>query len=226
MGDISDRPKKRKSQSPHTDRNQAKIRDNGRPKASDGKKPITPANNSAVDVSTSGEDLGGNPNVITRKRKSILQPSGGKFSKKAAARRRNLAATQDPDDSQQDEEDGVNSHEAAEVSPIITIRNAKDLALLNNPPTNRSPNGTPSPNFLPRKYLELKVVEYPLPSTDPQGPGDLWTCTFEGCFHRVHEASSSAGKKRIKDHFKTHATQAQEKIDLALDESRPYLPVE
>lgn len=186
--------------------------------------PITPVNSSSIDVSSSSEDAGGNPNVITRKRKSILQPSGGKFSKKAAARRRSLAATQDRDDSQQDEGEGV--LDVTEDSPITTIRNAKDLELLTNPPSNRSPDATPSPKFLPRKYLELKVVEYDLPSIEAQGPGDLWTCTFEGCFHRIHEASTATGKKRIKDHFKTHATQAQEKINLALDESRPYLPVE
>lgn len=165
--------------------------------------------------------------MITRKRKSILQPSGGKFSKKAAARRRNLAATQDPNESQEDDDEVANSQDPAEESPVTTIRNAKDLELLTNPPTYRSsPDATPSPTFLPRKYLALKVVEYSLPSTEPQGPGDLWTCTFEGCFHRVHEASTSSGNIRIKEHFKIHATQAQEKIDLALNESRPYLPVE
>ena len=109
----------------------------------------------------------------------------------------------------------------SEASPITTIRGAEDLELL----TNSSPDDAQRPKYLPRKYLELRVVEYDLPSTEPQGPGDLWTCTFESCFHRIHGASKSDGKARVIEHFETHATQAQEKIDLALNESRPYLPV-
>ncbi|KAK4696788.1 hypothetical protein P7C71_g1181, partial [Lecanoromycetidae sp. Uapishka_2] len=166
-------------------------------------------------------------NALSRYATQVFEdPSGGKFSNKAAARRGNLAATRDSDARQQGDEEDDFGEEPIETSPITTIRNAEDLELLTNPPTNRSPVATLSPEFLPRKYLQLKVVEYELPSTTPQGPGDLWTCTFEGCFHRVHEASTSTGKSRIKGHFKSHATQAQEKIDLALDESRPYLPVE
>lgn len=179
--------------------------------------------NQAVDVSSDEEDSR-NINVVGRKHKSVLQPSGGKYSRKAAARRKGLRATQESGDSLSDE----NSDERAqsEDSPILTIHNAKDLELLTNPPAVRlSQEANPSPRFLPRTYLELKVVEYDLPSTEPQGPGDLWTCTFDGCFHRVHEASSSDGKAKVKEHFKTHATQAQEKIELVLKESRPYLPV-
>lgn len=157
-------------------------------------------------------------NGVGRKQKSILQPSGGKYSKKAAARQQGLQATWD-ENSRIDE--GVH----LENSPITTLRNAEDLGILTNPPDRSSQEIDPTPRFLPRKYLELKLVDYDLPSTEPQGPGDLWTCTFEGCFHRVHEASTTGGKRRMQEHFKTHASQAQEKIDLALDESRPYLPV-
>lgn len=224
--------RKRKSQSPDEEpvlqskkhkrkaAEQAELRIHLLPKGVVGK---TPQRKHAVDISSDEEDSK-NINVVGRKHKSVLQPSGGKYSKKAAARRKGLRATQESCDSLNDE----NSDERAqsEESPIMTIHNAKDLELLTNPPADRlSPEATPSPKFLPRTYLELKVVEYDLPSTEPQGPGDLWTCTFDGCFHRVHEASSSDGKLRLQEHFKTHATQAQEKIDLVLNESRPYLPV-
>ena len=223
----SDRPRKRKSQSPEDSEASApKRRKRGRPRSSEIQHPHTPITDCNPGISPSGDDeRGAIPNVVTRKRKSILQPSGGKYSKKAAGRRKGPAAMTSANDSQAASDEEL----AADDSPITTLRNAKDLKLLTNPPTNRltpdPDDHPPSPKFLPRKYLELKVVSYDLPSTDPQGPGDLWTCTFEGCYHRVHEASTAAGKKRIKEHFKTHATQAQEKIDLVLDESRPYLPV-
>lgn len=223
---------KRKSQSPHDEpglqskrhkrkaAQQAESRIHLLPK---GLVVKTPQAKQAVNISSDEED-DNNVDVVGRKHKSVLQPSGGKYSKKAAARRKSLRATQGSGDSLNDE----NSDERAnpEGSPITTIRSAKDLELLTNPPVDRSPpEATPSLKFLPRKYLELKVVEYDLPSTEPQGPGDLWTCTFDGCFYRVHEASLSDGKMKVKEHFQTHATQAQEKIDLVLNESRPYLPV-
>ena len=42
----------------------------------------------------------------------------------------------------------------------------------------------------------------------------------------MHAASTAEGKERVKAHFREHADAAQAKIDLALKESRPYLPVE
>ena len=123
------------------------------------------------------------------------------------------------------EEENDEDSQFSEGSPVTTLRTAEDLELLTNPAKDESPADAHLLEYLPRKYLELKVVDYDLPSTEPQGPGDLWTCTFESCFHRVHEASKLDGKARIMEHFDTHATQAREKIDLALNESRPYLPV-
>ena len=224
MEEESDRPKKRKSPSTDTGSNPVKKRKRGRPNSSEVQPPHTPATNSIEDVSSSGDERVGNPNVITRKQKSILRPSGGKSSKKTAARRKGPAVFDEPSSDLEDEDDD-GSQSAAEESPITTIRNAKDLELLTNAPSDRSSPHEDAPKFLPRKYLELKVVEYDLPSTEPQGPGDLWTCTFEGCYHRVHEASTADGEKRIKEHFKTHALAAQEKLDLVVNESRPYLPV-
>ena len=124
-----------------------------------------------------------------------------------------------------EEEGNDENSQFSEESPITTIHTAEDLEMLTNPPGEGSPVDDHRVKYLPRKYLELRVVEYDLPSTEPQGPGNLWTCTFEGCSYRVHEASKPDGKARIMEHFKTHATRAQEKIDLALNESRPYLPV-
>lgn len=230
-----DGSRKRKSQSPHDEQN-LQIKKYKRKAAQQAESRIQqlprglvikpPHARQAVDVLSSDEEGDTNIDVVGRKHKSVLQPSGGKYSKKAAARKKGLRATQETGDTQNDE--GENSDERAhpEESPITTIRNGKDLELLTNPAANSSsPGATPSPKFLPRKYLELKVLEYDLPSTEPQGPGDMWTCTFDGCFYRVHEAPSSEGRNRVKEHFKTHASQAQEKIDLVLTESRPYLPV-
>ena len=223
MQDNNIRSKKRKSQSPRTEGSQPK-RGKRRRRTSESTQPTTPINQSILDISSNNEDVG-DPLIPVRKRKSQLRPSGGKSAKKAAARKGRLRQAQNSDNFHEDTVEV--DQNLAQESPVITLRNAKDLEDLTNPPGIRaSPDASPGSKFLPRKYLELKVVEYDLPLIESQGPGDLWTCTFDGCFFRVHEASTLKGKKKIKGHFKTHASSAQEKIDLALDESRPYLPVE
>ena len=185
--------------------------------------PETPPSNQALNALSSDED--GISNVLTRKRKSILQPSGGKTARKTAGRRKSLLAVDGLTKIPYREEEKEEGSQFSEESPITTIRSADNLELMTNPPVEGFPANAHGVSYLPQKYLELSVVEYNLPPTESQGPGDLWTCTFEGCFHRVHEASKTDGKARIVEHFKAHATQTQEKIDLALNESRPYLPV-
>lgn len=221
-----DGSRKRKSQSPHTEGPKDKKTRKGKAAAQvEHHLPETPPSNHILDSVSSDEKEDDIPNVLTRKRKSILQPSGGKTARKAAGRRKSLLAVDGSIKGSHEDEENDEDSLFSEGSPITTIRTAEDLELLTNPPREGSPDDAHDPKYLPRKYLELRVVEYDLPSTEPQGPGDLWTCTFEGCFHRIHEASKPDGKARIMEHFKTHAAQAQDKIDLALNESRPYLPV-
>ncbi|KAI4214104.1 MAG: hypothetical protein LQ351_003189 [Letrouitia transgressa] len=144
-----------------------------------------------------------------RKSTSILQPKGSKFSKKAANRRRSPDAA-DVDNAQVSE--GNSSGEdplPREVSPLAAV----------------SRRDVPQPNLLAHRYDEIKVIPHEIPTDQPQGPGDLWTCPFENCEQRVHQGSEPKGQAKIKEHFQLHAQQAQEKIDLALKESRPYLPV-
>ena len=169
------------------------------------------------------------PTVITRKRKSILRPSGGKSAKKAktaAEGRGGLSAREEDGDS--DEENLEKATPSAHDSTITTIKNGEHLDQITNPhnrPDNHESRDRSSPpRFLPLKYLELSVAEYDIPSTRPQGPGGLWRCTFEGCHARVHQAGTQSGQERVKEHLKTHIV--KEKINLVLDESRPYLPVE
>lgn len=219
-----DSSKKRKSQSPHTEGPKDKKTRKSKPAAQvECHMPQTPPPERVQDSVSSNED--GVPDVLTRKRKSILQPSGSQTARKAAGRRKSFLAGDGHIECFYGKEESDEESQSSEGSPITAIRTAEDLELLTNSLGEGSPDDAHGLKYLPRKYLELRVVEYDLPSAEPQGPGDLWTCTFEGCLHRVHEASRPDGKARIMEHFKTHATQAQEKIDLALNESRPYLPV-
>ena len=219
-----DSSKKRKSVSPRMEGTKDKKTCKGKLVAQlERHLPETAPSEQVLDSLSSDED--GVPNVLTRKRKSILQPSGSKTARKAAGRRKSFLAVDGLTECFHSKEESDEEPRPSDESPITAIRTAEDLEFLTNSLGEGCPDDDHCLKYLPRKYLELRVVEYDLPSAEPQGPGDLWTCTFEGCLHRVHEASRPDGKARIMEHFKSHATQAQEKIDLALNESRPYLPV-
>ncbi|KAL8750485.1 MAG: hypothetical protein Q9184_006412 [Pyrenodesmia sp. 2 TL-2023] len=162
-----------------------------------------------------------------RKSKSILRPKGSKFSKKGSGRRQSLPPISDSGE----EVDSDTEAEAGlpEPSPLAAVasreapREVKRGSLQHLP--RELPPDSAYPYYLPRKVAEVKIVSYDIPSDQAQGPGDLWTCALDDCNHRVHEASKAKGRTQIKEHFQDHARQAQEKIDLALSEARPYLPV-
>lgn len=166
------------------------------------------------------EDGPARPSLRSHERKSILQPKGSKFSKKAAGRRNSLRAaqTQRNDDNYEDDE----IMEDASPLAIATTSNHNKR----QPPSGQNTSEAPYHEYLPDPYIEVKLVHYDLPTTLPQGPGDLWSCEFEGCFTRIYEGSTEEGKEKIKQHFREHKESAKEKIDLVMNERRPYLPVE
>lgn len=190
---------------------------------------IKPDSGSDQDTATSGEtnETVGNKKATFQKRKSILQPSGSKFSKKAAGRRRSLPAIDLEVTGQDVEEDSADSKQVERESPSLPPIDRKQMSLHTR---GSQPTATTSPatyhDYLPKKYVEVKLVAHSLPSCRPDGLDDIWTCPFDTCGHKVREASSTAGNTSIKDHFQMHAREAQEKIDLVYKESRPYLPVE
>ena len=191
-------------------------------------RPRTPIKGKAETIvlsSTSDDGANGatpSPRGTSRKRKSILQPKGSKYSKKATGRRQTFR-TDNVDFGEDEDEDVV----MEEISPLATVAPRANNIDRSAPKYSSALDDYASHHkYLPRKHTEVKLVSYQIPSTEPQGPGDMWTCTFEGCRQRVHAASTSEGKERIKVHFKEHADAAQEKIELAYKEARPYLPVE
>ncbi|KAI9678559.1 MAG: hypothetical protein M1817_005616 [Caeruleum heppii] len=82
----------------------------------------------------------------------------------------------------------------------------------------------PDPNLVGKKTIDFEVV--PLPSTKPQGPGDVWTCTVDGCVHRIYAGSDRDGQKRIREHLAEHIPETKRKLALVVEESRLRLPVQ
>ncbi|KAI9838141.1 MAG: hypothetical protein M1837_002636 [Sclerophora amabilis] len=71
----------------------------------------------------------------------------------------------------------------------------------------------------------FQLISEPLPSTRPQGPDDIWTCTVDGCKHKVFDANSDQGQKSIRAHYQSHVPEAEERLDLVWKEGGTKLPV-
>lgn len=196
------------------------------------KDPIESSKSSSSSSTSSEEDVLETPSPKSsledgsHKRKSILQPKGSKYSKKGTQRRgdMHIADKSDSEDANEEEDD-------ESTSPLATAvaRNTTTLTTRTQVPPKKYSSAIDDyashHTYLPPVTEKKFLVSYALPSSKPQGPGDMWTCTFEGCLKRVHAASTEDGKVAIQEHFKDHATSAEEKIQLAMTESRPYLPV-
>jgi hypothetical protein len=53
--------------------------------------------------------------------------------------------------------------------------------------------------------LEIKLVDVPLPSTDPTGPNGSWVCARQDCSTIIHDSLSEEGKLAIRNHLYSHA---------------------
>ena len=188
--------------------------------------PLSSTSNASADDGPETPSHNSSPENGSHKRKSILQPKGSKYSKKAMARRGNFPVADHSvsDDSSIEEVENV-------ASPLATIAARTTATLPNRTAAQAAKHSSAFDDYashhtyLPRITEKKILVSYPLPSTIPQGPGDIWTCTFGRCHKRVHAASTEQGRVEMQEHFKNHTISAEEKIQLAMAESRPYLPV-
>lgn len=159
---------------------------------------------------------------ITRKRKSVLRPAGGKSSKKAAGRRQSFRSDKEEDNSSEDSE-SVDSPTPA--NGIFTRADEENAPSVVMPPPATALKRDFALSDLPVRRTTVKIRQHGLPSYAPQAPGDTWICQSDGCGYKVYNATKPESKEAVKSHFRTHSEQAQEKLDLIYKESRPYLPV-
>ncbi|KAL9079567.1 MAG: hypothetical protein Q9157_001564 [Trypethelium eluteriae] len=62
------------------------------------------------------------------------------------------------------------------------------------------------------------IVTEQRPSMIAQGPGDVWTCTYDGCLRKVYGASKEPGKSLIEEHLKVHSEEGEERVELVKKE--------
>ena len=89
--------------------------------------------------------------------------------------------------------------------------------------TNRSKAQAQKSNRIPTHRVD--ILSTLLPTFEANQPGDVWSCSFDGCVHRIFGASTEQSKALIEEHYKFHAQDSQAQLDLVYQEERPYLPV-
>ncbi|KAI9875870.1 MAG: hypothetical protein M1830_007860 [Pleopsidium flavum] len=162
------------------------------------------------------------------KRKSLLRPKSTKYANKGAGKCVSIGITDH-------DEDSDNQGSATVDLPLqrnkVTFRNttaARDVKA----ELGLGDNSLLEPTFSGSEVLPktqntraFTILEQPLPSTSPQGPGDTWTCTVDGCIYKVYQARKAKSQQMIKDHLKGHNFKARDKLNLVFEEERPHLPI-
>lgn len=138
--------------------------------------------------------------------------------KAAAARRAERAA-------KRKKLDDETHHE--ETTIVVSTPDPADSGTAEIPlPLAHSPK---APRTKQKKPVEhIRIIDEPLPSYLAEGPDGVWRCPFDGCsqtIYGVKEEGADEPKQLIKEHYRRHALESQEKLDLIYKEERPYLPV-
>ena len=145
------------------------------------------------------------------------------------AKRVQLDGHHDYEDEDEDMDDVYDDEADDSTSLPQTKQEQRPLPLKDVPSaSHRKPPYPRKPPSHPVKKTEsslIRIVTEPLPSFEPQGPGDTWTCQFDGCNHKVYGASTEASRELIKEHYQNHVYESQAQLDLVQREERPYLPV-
>ncbi|KAI9736143.1 MAG: hypothetical protein M1834_001027 [Cirrosporium novae-zelandiae] len=91
-------------------------------------------------------------------------------------------------------------HESPEVISISSSPHLDDDPSPPSPPKKTIPMGT------------LTVVSAPIPTNQPNRPGNVWACPIDGCITKFYNASSDDSQDRIRNHYRKHAQQTKAQI--------------
>lgn len=141
---------------------------------------------------------------------------------------------------------GTSKRKLSSLSPPAEAKRKRPASSPPSPssPPTTSPAETPEPGTadppLPLRYhpapqqpgatstqpILPALVTTPLPTYEPNGPRDSWTCSFDGCNQRIYGCRNEIGRRLITEHLEDH-TKGREKVVGILwrEEERLRLPV-
>lgn len=172
--------------------------------------------------------------------KTSVEPVGkrprGRPSGKAAGLRPSLGGGkrlrdvyEDEDSMGLDSEQGHPVRKAARTSQYPANGHDEDDEL-----SDSSSSDEESPDEKGEEPLTRVVLRAdPLPSMEPKGPNQTWTCEQPDCNYLVRGADDEDAKELIRNHFEEHEKEASDeaeeralnKINLAMQESQGHMPI-
>jgi hypothetical protein len=71
----------------------------------------------------------------------------------------------------------------------------------------------------------LTMVSETMPEFTANSAGDVWACPWDGCLHKVYNASSEESVELMREHYQRHITQRDQQIDIVKREAGHNMPV-
>lgn len=184
------------------------------------------------DKECSDDEVAGGSVVYLRrrphKRKSVLRPKSTKYANKGAGKGVNVAITDRDEDSDDEGPAAVDLPLQRKKATFRNPRAAKRVkAELGSGDASwaKSMLSDSEASHNMQSTSAFNILEQPLPSTSPQGPGGTWTCTVDGCNYKVYHARRAKSQQMVKDHLKGHNFRARDKLNLVFEEERLHLPI-
>lgn len=156
-------------------------------------------------------------------RTSLLRPKSNKVSKKFTSRRENLRSVAKGKTTIPIKLEEVSGSDTESDKDITRDRSdTKDAVNHPNAMNGEVKRSKTTPKASTK--TNENTTRSPLPSYyEPHGPGDTWTCPYNGCNHKVWDARALDSLNMIQDHFTdAHAGNVEELINM---ESRPWVSV-
>ncbi|KAF2104787.1 hypothetical protein NA57DRAFT_70993 [Rhizodiscina lignyota] len=90
------------------------------------------------------------------------------------------------------------------TEPPAPVLNGGRHTSRSEPPHMRNTRNHPR---LPTPTSPPPIVTEELPTTEPNGPEEMWMCGVDGCTHKVYGAEKDLGKRLVKEHIAEHEQQ-------------------
>ena len=181
--------------------------------------PFEDDNNSSEDILI-GDIQDNSPSVPTGR----FSPSKRKLALLGTSASSKIISNNNEDDRPSKRPASRDSPNTASYTPNNRTYNTKPPPKISLPLKWKDPNSS-SRSPLDDTPLVPPITSTPIPSLEPNGPGGSWSCTFDGCMHRVYGGNSEVGRQLIREHYSGHVVEKQAQIELIMREERPHLPV-
>ena len=183
-----------------------------------------------VATPTKDEDTDEEIRLRSRKNKSSLRPRASKATKSASRKSGKGPALDEDDepDSPSSPMAGKRKSEEAETPPRPPKRrhsrphDDEGIDIPTSPSVSGDADNAATPDVPLGETSELALRGFA--HAPDQAQEDTWICALDGCSHKVYAASGPDSQKLIREHYKLHAFDEDERVQMVKKLAAPSLP--